>query len=269
MNCKDIQELLPLYVGHDLPAKRASLIATHVRSCVQCASVEDEYRESRQLLQLFAPPVLKEGLYDGIRSRVLRQIEEESSVSPVTQLFGGLFRPRLRWAFAAALLLVFGFAFYFIANRKEERRLANTNSTQDVTRGNKQPVVGSNGPDLAATPLPDHTTVKHKEVIVRNTGPHKVSPFVPQPKQTGTSVASDNRRNSVTVNPPDAGVLTAEASPNNGNPIKPETVPAGDSSSAEKTIRVEMQTKDRNIRIIWFSHQSTKQDFPTKSSEGI
>ena len=265
MNCKDIQELLPLYVGHDLPAKRASLVATHVQSCVECADLEGEYRESRQLPQFFAPPVFSEGVYDGIRDRVLRHIEEESSVAAAPQLFSGLFRPRLSWACAAALLLIVGFAFYFSVNRQEDRRLA-TNGTPGIN----QSEVGSNGSKLAAIPpLPDQTPAPPDEIISRNTGPHKANSVAHRPQQTRTVVASDNRGNSVTVYPPHAGVLTAEASANNRNPIKPETIPAGDSTSAEKTIRVEMQTKDRNIRIIWFSHQSTKQDFPNKSSEGI
>src|SRR5687767_15895700 len=139
MNCKDIQELLPLYVGHDLPAKRASLVANHVQTCSDCAAAESEYRESRQLLQLFAPPVFSEGVYDGIRARVLRQIENESSGARVPQLLSAMFRPRLNWAFAAALLLaVFGFAFYFIANRPEQRRLTVNNPTSIGSTGRSE-----------------------------------------------------------------------------------------------------------------------------------
>jgi predicted anti-sigma-YlaC factor YlaD len=50
MNCKDVQELLPLYVGGDLKEKRARPVTEHVQSCADCAGSADEYRESRQLL---------------------------------------------------------------------------------------------------------------------------------------------------------------------------------------------------------------------------
>ncbi|MEO8433411.1 MAG: zf-HC2 domain-containing protein [Pyrinomonadaceae bacterium] len=269
MNCKDIQELLPLYVGHDLPAKRASVVATHLQSCVHCAGLEGEYRESRQLLQLFTPPPFSQGVYEGIRGRVLRQIEKESSAAPLPQLFSSLFQHRLGWAFATALLLaVSGFAFYFIANRQEQPQITVIKPTLNGTLGNEQPGAGPHGPTLAATPpLPDQIPAPPFERITRNAGPHKA--VTHQPQRIKAAVASANRGDFVTVNSPDVGVMTTEASANIHNLTKPETIPAGDSTSAEKILRVEIQTKDRNIRIIWFSHQPTKQDFPNKSSEGI
>ena len=52
------------------------------RMCNPVRSVPDsadEYRETRQLLQLFAPPPFSEAVYAGIRQRVLREIGRESS----------------------------------------------------------------------------------------------------------------------------------------------------------------------------------------------
>jgi hypothetical protein len=47
----------------------------------------------------------------------------------------------------------------------------------------------------------------------------------------------------------------------------PNKVPARDPAASEKTLRVEMQTKNPNVRIIWFAHQPIQQDSP--GSKGI
>src|SRR5207245_812435 len=139
MNCKHVQELLPLYVGRDLEERRAQLIAAHVQSCAECDGSAEEYRESRQLLQQFAPPKFNEAVYDGIRRRVLHEIRRESPESiglTLPSFVASLFRPRLRWAFATALVLAVSvFAFYFIAKQRNERQ-------------------GSRGNQLAAAPSP-------------------------------------------------------------------------------------------------------------------
>src|SRR6267143_6407697 len=108
MNCKHVQELLPLYVGRDLEERRAQLVTAHVQSCAECASLASEYRESGQLLQQFAPPPFSDAVYAGIRQRVLREIGRESpefSGLTLPSFVASLFRPRLRWTFATALLL--------------------------------------------------------------------------------------------------------------------------------------------------------------------
>jgi hypothetical protein len=71
------------------------------------------------------------------------------------------------------------------------------------------------------------------------------------------------------VKTPDAEAMIGQASPERPIPAEPDALPARDFSTSEKTLRVEMQTKDRNIRIIWFSPQPIKHDSPIKSSEGI
>ncbi len=47
--------------------------------------------------------------------------------------------------------------------------------------------------------------------------------------------------------------MSAQTLPNENDTSEADAVPAGESARPEKTLRVEMQTKDPNIRIIWFS----------------
>lgn len=263
MNCKQVQELLPLYIGRDLEEKRAQMVTAHVQSCAECAGAADEYRETRQLLQQFAPPHFSEEVYAGIRQRVWRDIERETPAPGLSRVLESLFRPRLSWAVATALLLAVSlFAFYFIANR-------NANLMND-----RQQLAGSG---KAAAP----TSASTKE----NEGPRSVSVSTGRNTRAGAATAGSidrmpqaqrrkspgvaaDRTRSVVVNTPETRPITAQTVPASNNLAEPDAVSAPDPTTSEKTLRVEMQTKDPNIRIIWFAPQPTKRDSPGKFSKG-
>jgi hypothetical protein len=273
MNCKHVQELLPLYVARDLEDKRAKLVTAHVKSCAKCAKSADEYHETRQLLQQFAPPPFSEAVYAGIRQRVLREIRPESTAPALTQLIASLFRPRIRWAVATALLLAVAmFGFYFISNRSNDRQqVAGNGRTVDQAKQDKQPNPQLQGEESAASPSstskgsdgPSGTSTGRNtgsDATIAGSGAHQLL----RRKRFG---AAPDQPRPIAVNTPDTRSMTAKGSPDGNNLAEPEAVPTYDPAASEKTLRVEMQTKDPNVRIIWFSHQRTKQDYP--SSKGI
>ena len=77
MNCKQLNELLPLYAGRDLDEKRARLVSEHVQICSACAQLAGEYREAVELTQDFAPPGFSDHVYASVRRQVMQQIEDE------------------------------------------------------------------------------------------------------------------------------------------------------------------------------------------------
>jgi len=236
MNCKHVQELLPLYVGRDLEEKRAQMVMAHVQSCVECVGSIDEYRETRQLIKQFTPPPVSDAVYAGIRQRVLREIEQEAAAPGLSRLLDSLFRPRLRWAVATALALAVSvFALYFIANR----------------RNNQQQVAGS-GRTLDVPTSPAIRGVDVRPVQKRDPVRGLVG-ITHQSLRRKSSGAAADRSRSTTVNSTGPGSMSAQTLPNENNTSEADAVPAGESARPEKTLRVEMQTKDPNIRIIWFS----------------
>ena len=236
MNCKHVQELLPLYAGRDLEGKGAQMVMAHVQSCVECAGSVDEYRETRQLLKQFAPPPASDAVYAGIRQRVLREIEQEAAAPGLSRLLDSLFRPRLRWAVATALALAVSvFALYFIANR----------------RNNQQQVAGS-GRTLDVPTSPSIRGVDVRPVQKRDPV-RGLAGITHQSLRRKSSGAAADRSRSTTVNSTGPGSMSAQTLPNENNTSEADAVPAGESARPEKTLRVEMQTKDPNIRIIWFS----------------
>src|SRR2546425_11829889 len=102
MNCNRVEELLPLYVGHDLEEERARLVTAHVRTCSHCARSAREYRETNQLLQQFEPPQFSDATYLTVRNGVLREIERESSATTLLKFVARPFQPRLMWAVSTA-----------------------------------------------------------------------------------------------------------------------------------------------------------------------
>ena len=239
MNCKHVQELLPLYAGRDLEGKGAQLVMAHVQSCVECAGSVDEYRETRQLLKQFAPPPASDAVYAGIRQRVLREIEQEAAAPGLSRLLDSLFRPRLRWAIATAVVLAVSvFAPYFIANRRNNQQVTGSGHTLDVPTS---PAI--RGVDVLPPPSP----VQKRDPVQGLAG------ITHQSLRRKSSGAAADRSRSTTVSSTGPRSMSAQTLPNENNTSEADAVPAGESARPEKTLRVEMQTKDPNIRIIWFS----------------
>jgi hypothetical protein len=241
MNCKHVEELLPLYAGHDLEDESDRLIAAHLQNCTACASSARKYDQANQLLQQFESPQFSDAAYAAVRRNVLREIESGSSAFSLRELILSPFQPRVRWAFSTAVLLVVcAFAYYSIADRSNRivpdshavvTATPNPGSNQIVRPGREDvqppPVKSSRGPRLNPPGLVPRHFVQRGE------------------KQT------------VAVN----SVQSL--------PEQPNIKPLNTAVTSDKSLRVEIQTKDPNIRIIWFSHPSPNEGSPNESSKGI
>ncbi|MGH9956359.1 MAG: zf-HC2 domain-containing protein, partial [Pyrinomonadaceae bacterium] len=108
MNCKQAEELLPLYAGRDLSEKHARSVIEHMQTCAACARVVDQYGEASRLTQQFTPPVINDDVYAGIRLRELREIANEPTAPGVPQVLVSWVRPRKSWAVATAVAVGFG-----------------------------------------------------------------------------------------------------------------------------------------------------------------
>ena len=255
MNCKQIDELLPLYAGHDLDEKRARLVSEHVQICSACARVAGEYRDAVELAQHFAPPVFSDNVYASVRRQVMQQIEDEPKgwyarlrrasrpeacvpAPLLPQMFAGWFRPRMAWAVASALVVTFA-AFYFVVNRSADVRLV-TDNNPEVNRF--EHTAGA-----MATPRPAEAV----------NPPRRVKPAEEKRRRIHSSV---NRSPLVVANAPKSS--RADNSPKLRDPEASNTLPAGDTAPGKPPLRVEMQTKDPNIRIIWFTQSNNKPALP-------
>ena len=248
MNCQQAEKLLPLFVGRDLDERNEQRVSAHVETCAKCAGAALEYRESRQLLQEFAPPTFSDDVFAGIRQGVWREIETESNVQPLSGIIAGWFRPRLVWAAASVVLIaITALGVYFIANRSMQRPLADNAPKVSPSPENKQPDSPS-GSDKFATGSPN--PVKEKTLEQRQANNR-------QPQRRRDRNWAPDRANTVAVNSPDAKSAK----------VDPSATTAVVTPVSEKTVRMEIQTKNPNIRIIWFSSREPKPMSP--NSKGI
>ncbi len=236
MNCKQVQEFLPLFVGRDLKDRRAKQVAAHLQTCAHCAGATDEYRGTRQMLQQFSPPPFSEGVYAAMRQRVLREIEADSNLPVLSRFISGLFRPRLSWAIVSALLVVLALsAIYFIANHMDRPQLV-----VNLPIASHEQSVAQSALDQQL-PLPS----------LPNDGSKRPRPAIRQ-RHSYRSVVIDSP-DSVAMNAPKTSSTYDVSSKLNNST---ESVVPADGMSA-KPLRMEWQTNDPNIRIIWFSHPKT------------
>jgi hypothetical protein len=245
MNCKQIEKLLPLYVGHDLDARSEGLVTAHVESCAACSAATGEYRQTRELLQEFTPPAFSEDVYAGIRQNVWRQIESESTTVSMSELIAGWFRPRVIWAAASALLFaVLVLGIFLIGNRSTPRQKASVNAPE-INRDESNKQIVRLPPRDTSTPSP----LAQREGVK---GPRQVD--LRHSERKGDRNRAPDRLNNLVANAPDA-LPNTSGSPRLGTSSDPDPSPARDSV---RTLRMEIQTKDPNIRIIWFAQRDTK-----------
>lgn len=252
MNCKQVAALLPLYVSGDLDQRREPLVAAHVQTCADCQNSAAEFRETRQLLQYFRPPTFNEGVYDEIRSGVWRELEGKAAAPSISEVLAGWFTPRLAWGAAtAALIVVAVFAIYFIANRNTARNLAA-----------KSPEVNRNLPkdeNDARTPR-DRSTSSAAASPDESKGQRQADIRVterrvrrkPAPARVDSLVANVRQAQPAREASPSLDSATETDSESAGNP--------------ETILRMELQTSNPNVRIIWLSHPETKR---SPNSKGI
>jgi hypothetical protein len=253
MNCKQIEKLLSLYAGRDLDAQSERLITAHIESCTACSAAADEYRQSCDLLQEFAPPAFSEDVYAGIRQNVWRQIESESHTRSWWDDMFALVHPRLTTAFATVVLIaVAALGIYFIANRlSRPNRIAGT-----------VPFVNPKAPDKVQPSGSPDNRVRLQTITSNETPGTRLPVRHPTHQRIHREVIADRADSAVVAQT--APSISVETSTVLDDSARSD--PSADDNSG-KTLRMEIQTKNPNIRIIWFSPRDTRRVFP--KSKGI
>jgi len=238
MNCSQMEELLPLYAGHDLSTRREQTVTAHLQTCEGCSLAAAEYRDMHGLMRDFASPVFGEEVYAEIRKNVRERIESQPQAASILESIAAWFQPRLAWAGATALMIIVSFVgLYFV-----------------VKEFNVQPVVIVAVPKVGpafgpaaevqggVSSHPDKGTLKQRQANV------------PKRLRRPDRMVAPDRGNSLVTYSPDVEATTMQSS----SPII-GTDNLDTAARDPKPLRMEIQTKDPNIRIIWFLSESPNQ----------
>jgi hypothetical protein len=245
MNCKQVEKLLPLFGSDDLSARLQQPLSRHLKSCASCAAAAGDYRQSSELLQEFAVPVFSDDLFAEMRRNVWQQIKAEPAHRSLTEMLRAWLHPPIApmvWAAAIALLVaVLAGGIYFMGR-------------------------GVSAPPPIARPLqPEafHGTPEGASHTEKPTAPLSPGERRRDQRQAdfGRSRPRLNRLDrrapdltpSLALNSPDAATSKRE-----GSQVNSSFDPRAAVSGSEKTLRLEMQTRNPNIRIIWFTQKEPK-----------
>lgn len=253
MNCKQVEKLLPLFAGDDLKESRARSLAAHLESCGKCARNAGEYVETRQMLREFAPPAISEDIYAEISRNVWRTIEADATDRSHWKIFTGGLHPRRTWAMAAVVLIAISiFIVYFVAR-------VSVSPPQIAER---------HDPPINASPEPPQSPeLTSRESPVRPADSNEESR---RRRPTGGLLTHRRTHRNPVIDRASVAVEFSSQSPATGIAEKGNTESQSDAGSerdSAKILRMEFQTRNPNIRIIWFSHPEPKRG--TSNSKGI
>ncbi len=232
MNCARAGALLPLHVAGDLQGRRARAVTQHLQACAHCRAQADDYAASRAWLQAGAQPVFEDEFYADIRAAVLRQIRQTHTPVP---FFAPLFNWRLASVVAAiALLCVVGASAWRAHNqRQRDIELART-----IKPGAAQTTHGNEQNNVAAKPSPAPAAIlEHKQAA-------------PSDQTASKRVRQLDRR------APVAPAYVVRALPQRDALDLTQIGPQPAASVNTEVARIEFQTADPNVRIIWLSSQT-------------
>lgn len=226
----------------------ASNIRAHLSSCDGCRAMAEEFRTSQLRLRTFAAPEFDADFYEQIRGNVLAEISARPIVRPsIFQIFRPLFAWRPAVAASLALLLVFGALSGLLY-----QRLSNPGAYLDaVERGGQE--INSN--QYRETPVPKSTTALNSNAgageQVRSSGASARSTVSAQRKLRPGNQATARPEALAPQKNEAASIATLQTATANNRA-------ALGAPSMQAVARMEIQTSDPNIRIIWLGRKASE-----------
>lgn len=236
MDCTRVEELLALFSGDDLDARQTEAVRAHLVGCPACQAQADELAASRAWLQAAPLPQFDEAFYAGLRQSVLREL-------PLVKEEGGRFAwltgwlPQGRWQPVMALAAVAVLLFVSWAVYRKSNSYPGSGRPPEVAKNPTPTVLPEQKKDLAGT-LPDTTQ------------PNVASPNYASPKVRKTAKRQPAPPTVAPPEEPKAALLAQANTPDVG------TAPTAPTPEPEM-MRMEIQTADPNIRIIWLMPKTT------------
>jgi hypothetical protein len=242
MRCTHAEKLIPLFAGDDLPAREADALRRHLESCSNCRRLAAEFEESRDWLRGFAAPQFDNVVLDDVRDSVLKDI---GRIENRPRQFRWIVPGRnLRFAFTTSLmLLLIGVLLGLVISRRQSPHDPKSNRAE-AKKG------GSDQVKLPPGKTPDDRANDDKQAAYRKTDRRKFrrEPIKREPSESPQTDERVVEPDLITQNMGAIGPITDPSA-------APDPAPA-DPDANRDALRIEIQTADPNIRIIWFAPKS-------------
>lgn len=268
MRCTRVEKFLPLHVAGDLAGRRVERrVANHLTTCERCRGLTEEYEASRKLVRAATlPPDFDGAFYESLRRSVLDEIERGRTTRhapPPFAVFAALRGARFAYAASLALIVVAvaALSLHSYVGRKSKDDARTQNLIADVN--------GERSARPATTATPVSTQAKGDERQTRSPVHEIRRETASRESQAATSPSPRRRVNDGNSQTGAVrGLDTVKHTPSHArrNPLAPivaataehaEEVASGgaggETNAAHEVSRIEIQTSDPNIRIIWLS----------------
>ena len=236
MNCRRVEKLIPLYVEGDLARGIADRLASHLDWCGRCNWLADEYKESQSWLRTSEPPEFDEAFLDNLKAGVLSRIEETSARPSLLASLMQQWSRRQVLALSAALLIIFGVVVFYIYQARMGGR------TPVIERADHAP--DSESPPSNETRQNGGTETATGAGLGRR---HHHKSHATAKSRGGNPTSAEHtfetRLVSQTHRLGDSATASAE----------PAVLLPSSGDDSPEMLRIEIQTSDPNIRIIWFA----------------
>ncbi|HEX8068678.1 MAG TPA: zf-HC2 domain-containing protein [Pyrinomonadaceae bacterium] len=283
LDCTRALELLPLHAAGDLRTDAAQRVAQHLAACARCRAEADAYAASRAWLTEGAQVLFEDEFYDGLRAEVLRQIARDQRPAPPQRapLFAPLFAPTGRrapaYVLASVALVVLVGAVVWLARARHDgttpQSVAEVNeptpaavpASPGVTPQTPSPTQikpddNQNDPRTGVVATADQLAQRQRASSRPFIKPERVLANTPRPRgaaadnanaASAANVSAANASNAAVVA---AGNTTAASAGNSSVAARaPGAQDATPPAPRVEIARIEFQTADPNIRIIWLA----------------
>ncbi|HTF37717.1 MAG TPA: zf-HC2 domain-containing protein [Blastocatellia bacterium] len=236
MNCRRVEKLIPLYVEGDLAPGIADRLTSHLDWCGRCNWLADEYKESQSWLRTSEPPEFDEAFLDNLKAGVLSRIEETSARPSLLASLVQQWSRKQVFALSAALLIIFGALVFYIY---QVRTRANPSVLEAVEPPPNDDTITPNEPRLATKPGQATGAALSKARRGKSQATTK-------PRRGNATIAER------TLEPPFMS-QTRQLEESATTSAEPRNALPGSADDLPEMLRIEIQTSDPNIRIIWFA----------------
>lgn len=266
MRCTRVEKFLPLYVAGDLSGRRVERhVKKHLAACERCRGAAADYDASRALLRAATLlPDFDGAFYEQLRRSVLAEIERgrPGLAAPLPLAgFASLFNARFAYAASLALIvaIVGALSLQSYVGRKFEEE-AQRNMIADVNDARTGTPSATPVPTQATTGDEQPSSAPFKEAAEQTAsrGARASKPLPPSVQRHANhdqAGSATQRSVDVAERAPERAGRNPLALPERATAENPEEIARTGGATHEVTevSRIEIQTSDPNIRIIWLS----------------
>lgn len=239
MNCRRVEKLIPLYVEGDLESRSRERIASHLAWCGRCNWLADEFRESQSWLRATRPPEFDEAFLGSFKAEALQLIAETNAKPSLLASLIQQWSRRQVFALAGAMLIIVAVVVFYVYQAGTSRRLHVAEETG--TPENKVTLPTDSKPAPHSTRDTKLATGAGLKASQRSTLHGGVNARAGRPAPSRETTESR------------VSTQISRLGRSGSGSFEPTVEPSGNGDDTPPMLRIEMQTGDPNIRIIWFA----------------